>query len=103
MCECWGLHRGVVRDRMLYGMSLKEALTHNNNVTKPSVDKDVLWIFGEPFPNYNAIDDAYGFVHETSIRHKDNIEEWLQSMDIYYIDGVIWRTKHLCALHTICL
>lgn len=93
MCDCWEVSYKTFGGRLWLGWSLEKALTYDNARTKPKKDAGVVWVFGLPFQNYNAVDRAYGFDTNTSRKHKDNLEEWLLSEEQFYVDGKLFRTK----------
>lgn len=92
MCECWGVPRSTVESHIAEGWSLEKSLTCKGSKKVPDKDETVIWLFGEPFPNYNAIDVAYGFSLTTARRHRDDLEAWLKSKELFFIDGKLFRT-----------
>lgn len=94
MCRCWGISRNVFFDRLSNGWSLDKALTYHNDVKVPDTDKFVIWVFGEPFPNYEAIDAAYGYTAGRTSQHKDNLEEWLMERQRFFVDGKLFSTYY---------
>ena len=98
MAECWGVQPRALTARISYGYTLEEALMYNCKVDKPKKDTSVVWVFGEPFPDYRAVDRAYGFVENTLSRHKDDLERYLMELDYYFIDGKLYRTSTALAM-----
>lgn len=92
MCTAWRVPIDTFYYRIENGMSVKDALTHNNLITDPAIDKSVIWVFGEPFPSYKIIDNAYGYSGNASWNHKDNIEEWLLTRNRFYVDNKLFRS-----------
>lgn len=93
MCDCWGIDStSTFMFRMNSGWGLKKSLTFGSTKESPNKDTGVLWIFGEPFPNHRAVDLVYGFAPGTTIIHKDEIESWLMSQQVFFVDGKLYRT-----------
>lgn len=92
MCDIWGVNYYTFNERIANGWSLAKALTHGSSVESPRKDENVLWVFGEPYPSYTAVDIAYGFTSGISAKHKDNLEEWLNSQYLFYVDDKLFRS-----------
>ncbi len=92
MCRCWGVRLDTFNSRMYKGWGLSKSLTHNNYKKVPDADPSVIWVFGEPFPSYEAIEAVYGYSKSQASKHKDDIEAWLLSRSTFYVDGKLFRT-----------
>lgn len=92
MCSAWGTYVDTFLRRISRSKSVKYALTHNNSTESPVKDTGIIWVFGEPFPSYIAIDKAYGYSTSTACRHKDNLEEWLLSNQRFFVDDRLFGT-----------
>lgn len=91
MCDCWGVAYTTFRDRMDRGWSVEKSLTHKNSKTEPDKDKDVVWVFGEPFPSYSAVDRAYGYATSITTRHRDDLEAFLMLRQRFFVDGNLFN------------
>lgn len=92
MCECWGVAISTFQYRIENGFGLEKSLTHKNSKTIPDKDESLIYVFGEPFSDYHAVDDAYGYAFGISARHKENLEEWLLSKQLFYVDNKLFRS-----------
>lgn len=90
MCKCWHVVPDTFYNRINNGFSLKYTLTHNNPITTPDVDKDIIWVFGAPYATYTDVDKAFGFCGRVSHKHSDDLEGWLTKEGRYYIDDKIF-------------
>lgn len=92
MCDCWHICESTVKRRLKSGLSLESALTLRNTTQAPDKDTTVIWVFGEPFPSYRAIDTYYGFSPSVSHQHREDLEGWLLSKSMFYVDGTLYRS-----------
>ena len=92
MCDAWGAGESTFTRRVKCGWSVEKALTFGGNTTQPKKDENVIWVFGEPFPDYNTIDRVFGFSVGVAITHKDALEEWIAGNQLFLVDGKVFRS-----------